>query len=243
MTRRTPATTEARAQSNVVGVALLLGIAVISMGSLTAAVGVVVDSTAAEADAERVAADLDTALQPVAATGPQRGQVTFSEGSLSPVERTLEVRMDSDTVAELDVDALVFEVEDRRVAFHSGAILRGSDGREWMAAEPPITVGDDVVVIGAARVGDSTGSVSGTGGVTATVDSTVEHDRRDLGTGTVSVAVETTAPEAWERYFREQGATVHREAGGPPVVVATFEGDRQGYLVVHDLNVEVSGGG
>ena len=46
-----------RGQSNVVGVALLLAIAVISMGALTAAVGVVVDSTAARADADRVAAE------------------------------------------------------------------------------------------------------------------------------------------------------------------------------------------
>ena len=48
-----------RGQSNVVGVALLLGVAVVSMGALTAAVGVVVESSAGQADAERVATDLD----------------------------------------------------------------------------------------------------------------------------------------------------------------------------------------
>jgi hypothetical protein len=230
-----------RGQANVVGVALLLGIAVVSMGALTAAVGTVVDATAADADAERVAADLDDTLQPVATTGPQRGAVTFSSGRLASVGRTLEIRADGETVERLAVDALIFESGDRRVAFHAGAVVRGDDGSGWLTNDPPVTVGEDVLVVGAARLGDGVGSVSGSGGVTASVETDVAHDRRDLGTATFSVAVETAAPAAWERTFRERGATVDREPGSPPTVVATFEGDRQGYLVVHDLHAEVSG--
>ncbi|MEF8915862.1 DUF7289 family protein [Natronomonas sp.] len=229
-----------RGQANVIGVALLLGIAVVSMGALTASVGTVVESTASEADAERVSSDLDSALQPVATTGPRRGTVTFSSGRLAPVDRSVEVRADGEVVERLAVDALVFESGDRRVAFHAGAIVRGEDGTGWLVTEPPVTVGEDVIVIGAARLGDGVGSVSGRGGVTATVESDVSHDRRDLGTATFSVAVETNAPGAWERSFRQQGATVDREPGSPTTVVATFEGDRQGYLVVHDLDAEVS---
>lgn len=231
-----------RGQANVVGVALLLGIAVVSMGALTAAVGSVVDATASEADAERVASDLDTALQPVATTGPQRGTVTFSSGRLAPVDRTLEIRADGEVVQRLSVDALVFESGDRRVAFHAGAIVRGEGDSAWLASDPPVTVGEDVIVVGAARLGDGVGSVSGRGGVTASVETDVSHARRDLGTATFSVAVETATPGAWERAFRERGATVDREPGSPPTVVATFDGDRQGYLVVHDLHAEVSGG-
>jgi hypothetical protein len=230
-----------RGQANVIGVALLLGIAVVSMGALTAAVGTVVESTAAEADAERVASDLDSALQPVATTGSRRDTVTFSSGRLAPADRTLEVRADGEVVERLTVDALVFESDDRRVAFHAGAIVRGTGGSGWLVTEPPVTVGEDVIIVGAARLGDGVGAVSGRGGVTASVESDVSHDRRDLGTATFSVAIETAAPDAWERAFREQGATVDREPGTPPTVVATFEGDRQGYLVVHDLNAEVSG--
>jgi hypothetical protein len=230
-----------RGQANVIGVALLLGIAVVSMGALTAAVGTVVESTAAEADAERVASDLDSALQPVATTGPRRDTVTFSSGRLAPVDRTLEIRADGEVVERIAVDTLVFESGDRRVAFHAGAIVRGTGGSGWLVTEPPVTVGEDVIIVGAARLGDGVGAVSGRGGVTASVESDVAHDRRDLGTATFSVAIETAAPDAWERAFREQGATVDREPGTPPTVVATFEGDRQGYLVVHDLNAEVSG--
>lgn len=234
--------TRNRGQSNVVGVALLLGIAVISMGALTAAVGVVVDSSAAQADVERVASDMDAALQPVAATGPKRGQVTFSTGQLSAVERTLEVRADGVTVERIQVDALVFETGDRRVVFLMGAIVRGEAGRAWLETQPPITVDDDVLVVGAPRLGDDVGAISGSGGVTARLETTVEHERRSLGEATFTLAIETRTPGAWERAFTDLGASVDRTPGDPTTVEATFEGDRTGFLVVHDLNAEVSDG-
>lgn len=232
-----------RGQSNVVGVALLLGIAVVSMGALTASVGVMVDSTASEADAERVAADLETALEPVGATGIRRGTVRFGEGSIGHVDRELEVRADGAVVDRVAVDALEFESGDRRVAFHAGAVVRGTGERAWIERPPPISIDEDVLVVGAARLGDDVQSVGGRGGVTATVTTDVSHDRRSLGEATFAVAVETTAPDAWTRQFRDLGATVEREDGSPPVVVATFEGERTGYLVVHDLDAEVRAGG
>lgn len=232
-----------RGQSNVVGVALLLGIAVVSMGALTAAVGVMVDSTASEADVERVAADFETVLDPVGTTGVRRGTVTFGEGSIEHADRYLEVRADGTVVDRVSVDALVFESDDRRVAFHAGAIVRGSGDRAWIERAPPISVDDDVIVVGAPRVGDDVRTVGGRGGVTATVETDVSHDRRHLGRASFALAVETTAPGAWSRQFRDMGATVEREDGQPPVVVATFGGERTGYLVVHDLDAEVRAGG
>jgi len=190
-----------------------------------------------------VANDLDTALQPVAATGPHRGQVTFSTGRLGAVDRTLELRVDGTTVERIDVDALEFETGDRRVAFLMGAIVRGESGRAWLESEPPITVDEDVLVIGAPRVGDDVGGVSGSGGVTATVDTTVTHERRSLGNATFTLALETSTPGAWARFFADEGATVSRSPGDPATVEATFDGDRTGYLVVHDLDAEVTGGG
>lgn len=228
-----------RGQSNVVGIALLLGVAVVSMGALTAAVGVVVDSSASQADADRVASDLDDALQPVAATGPRRGQVTFSAGRLSTLDRTLEVRTTDGTVERVEVDALAFQSGARRVVALMGAIVRGDAGRAWLETDPPITVDEDVLIVGAPRIGEDVGAVSGSGGVTATVGTDVRHDRRSLGTGTYTVAIETRTPAAWERTFADLGATVDRTPGDPPIVQATFEGERTGYLVVHDLNTTV----
>lgn len=233
----------ARGQSNVVGVALLLGIAVVSMGTLTAAIGTVVDSSAAETDAERVAADFETALEPVSATGPQRGSVAFGEGTLRTTDRTLEVRADGVAVETVELDALVFESGPRRVTYHGGAVVRGTGESAWMTQPPPITVDEEVVIVGAPRLGDLDSSVSGSGGVSVTVETDVEHERRRLGSATFSLAVETDAPAAWERAFEDLGAAVTREDGTPPTVVATFEGERTGYLVVHDLDAEVRADG
>jgi len=234
--------TGSRGQANVIGVALLLGIAVVSLGALTASVGVIVDSNAAEADATRVAADLDEALEPVAATGAQRGTVSFTDGTLSTVERHAEVRANGEVVESVQVDALVFETTDQRVAFHAGAIVRGEMDNAWMETPPRVTVDEDVVIVSLAKLDGDPTTVSGDGGVRTTLETDVSHDRRELGNESFSFAIETSAPDAWARHFREQGATVDIEAGEPPVVVATFEGEKTGYLVVHDLSLEVTHG-
>jgi len=100
-------------------------------------------------------------------------------------------------------------------------------------------------VVGVPRLRSSGQGLSGTGGVTATLESDVSHERTDLGRGEFGVAVETAAPAALERHFREANATVTRrdfDGDGVPSVVARYPGSRRGYVVVHDLNLEVSGG-
>ena len=106
MARRTvaiPAGT--RAQSNVVGVAILIGITMLSLGALTAAVGTVVESNAAAVDADRVAADLDAAVQPVETTGPHAGRVSFTDGELRTVDRTIRVHDGDDREVGLPAGA------------------------------------------------------------------------------------------------------------------------------------------
>jgi len=236
-----------RGQSHVIGVALLLGVAVIALATLTASIGAVVESNAARADAARVAADLDGALDPVETTGRNRGRVAFSEGELRPVERDLRVLNESGTVRRVGVDALVFADDRRRVAFLSGAVVRGTGERAEFRTPPPITAsrnrsGTGVLVVGAARLG-SPATVSGTGGVGVALRTDVSHDRTRLGTDQWRVAVETATPEPWRAFFGRQGATVRtRDIDGDGVasVVAEYPGSRTAYLVVHDLDTEVA---
>jgi len=73
----------------------------------------------------------------------------------------------------------------------------------------------------------------------------VSHTRTDLGTGEFVVAVETATPGPFERYFEGQNASVSRadfDGDGVESVVAEYPGQRRGYLVVHDLSLEVNGG-
>lgn len=230
-----------RAQSNVVAVAVLLSVAVVSMGALTASVGSVVESNAARADAARVAADLDAALDPVETTGATRGRVAFTSGRLYPVEREVRVLDAGGVVREVDADALVFEGNDRRVAFLAGAVVRGSEFHR----DPPITASRSpgVVLVGVATLGDP-GALSGSGGVTATVRTRVTHDRTRLGNGTWRVAVETATPEPWRAFFERQGATLTTrdfDGDGTASLVARYPGERTAYLVVHALHAEVTG--
>lgn len=235
-----------RAQSNVIGVALLLGLAVVSLGVLTASIGAIVQDNAASADARRVATDLDAALAPVAATGPRTGRVSFAEGSLYPVDRDLRVLDASGTVRRIEVGGLVFESGSRRVVYLAGAVARGPPGNAVLDRPPPITatLGDGgVLVVGAPRL-NTTGAVGGTD-VRATLRTDVTHTRTTLGNGTYRVAIETVTPGPFERYFADRGATVRRadlDGDGLQSVVASYHGERRAYLVIHDLQLEVAHG-
>lgn len=243
MARRTvaiPAGT--RAQSNVVGVAILIGITMLSLGALTAAVGTVVESNAAAVDADRVAADLDAAVQPVETTGPHAGRVSFTDGELRTVDRTIRVH-DGDAWTNVSAGGLVFEAGAYRVLAVGGAVVRDHGGSTSMYRPPPVAVSDDVALVGVADLRfDGHTAVSGTAPTTVAVRTNVSHDRQSLGETGTTVAVETDAPGAWERHFAEAGATVTRrsfDGDDHDSVVATFGDERTAYLVVHEVAVEV----
>jgi hypothetical protein len=247
--------TTARAQSNVVGVAVLLGVVVVALGSLTAGIGTVVEQNAASADAARVATDLDDALEPVAATGVHRGRVSFSDGELQTVEREVRVLNESEVLRTVQADALVFTAGQRRVAFLAGGVVRGPPGNAVIRTPPPITAsrdaggGDDpdstgVLVVGAPRL-DGTVGFSATGGGSVLLRTDVSHHRTTLGDGSYRVAVETATPGAWRRHFERQNATVTTrdfDGDGVTSVVAEYPGERVAYLVVHDMRLEVRHG-
>ncbi|MFB6083239.1 MAG: type IV pilin [Halorientalis sp.] len=236
-----------RGQSNVVGVALLLGIAVISMAALTAAIGALVQHNAASADAARVATAFDDALEPVETTGQHRGTVRFTRGHLSTVDREIRVLDGSGIRATVEVGGLVFEAGERSVTYVGDAIVRRSGGSAWLHDGPPITAapGGDVFVASVARLDASAVGVGGTGETSITVRTRVTHDRTALGSGTFGVAIETATPGPLERWFSERNASVARrdfDGDGTPSVVGRFPGNRTGYLVVHDMHAEVTGG-
>jgi len=243
-------TTSNRAQANIVGVAVLLGVVVLALGSLTAGIGTVVEQNAASADSARVATDLDSALEPVAATGVHRGRVSFSDGELQTVEREIRVLNESAVVRTVRTDALVFTAGDRRVAFLAGAVVRGPPDNARVRTPPPITAsrtdenGDDetgVLVVGAPKLNGSV-AFSATGGGSVVLRTNVSHERSALGNDTYRVAVETATPDAWRRQFERRNATVTTrdfDGDGVSSVVAEYPGERVAYLVVHDMRLEV----
>ena len=245
MTARTGRETTQRAQSNVVGVALLIGLTMLSLGALTATVGTVLDDNAAVGDVERVANDLDDAVAPTETTGSHAGRVTFTDGALRTEERTVRVLRDGDLVVERSTTALVYDRGDYGVTAVAGAVVRDHAGSRSMAANPPVSVSESVIVVGVAAIEAGTIAIEG-GPTTRTLDTEVSHDRVvESESGEWAVAVETPDPEPWDRSFTERGANVEtREFAGDdqPSVVATFEGDRTAHVVVHHVDAEVRDG-
>jgi flagellin-like protein len=235
-----------KGQSNVVGVALLLGVTVVALGTLTASVGTVVDSHAASADASRVAADLDRAVRPVETTGVNRGRVSFTAGRLRTVEREVRVLDERGVVATVDADALRFETGQRRVTVLAGAIVTERRGTADLYRRPPVTASRSagVLVVGVAALNGSV-DTGGAAGGSVVLRAEVTHDRTVLGDGTYRVAVETDAPGPWESFFEREDATVlprrDFDGDGTASVVARYPGNRTGYLVVHDVEVSLDG--
>ncbi|PSP27330.1 type IV pilin [Halobacteriales archaeon QH_2_65_14] len=233
-----------RAQSHVVGFALIVGLGVLALGTLTLSVGTVMDSQTSTADATRVAEDMSETLQVVERTGIHSNRVTFAEGRLSTAERTLRVLDNGTVVHEIDVGALVFERDEVRVAGVVGAVVRGGAGHAWL---PPITSSErnEVLVVGAPVLNASHVSISGRGGVTTTLQTDVSHTRTKLGNGSYAVTIETETPGPFERYFEQRNATTTRRSfpgDEYDSVVVHFPGERVGYLVVHDVDLEVRDG-
>lgn len=236
-----------RAQSHVVGVALLMGLSVLALGGLTASIGTLVEENAASADATRVADELGGALDPVETTGRDSGRVQFTAGKLETVERDVRVLNGSGVRHDIEAGGLVFEAGDRRVAYVADAIVRGSGGSVWLHEPPPLTAAPNgaVVILSVTRLNASDVAVGGTAETTVTLRTNVTHERIALGNDTHGVAIETETPAALARWFRERNATVDRrdfDADGTESVVARIPGNRTGYLVVHDARLEVTNG-
>lgn len=242
--RAQPRSESSRGQSHVVGVTLLIGITVIALTALTAGVGTVVQENAATADANRVATDLAAALEPVETTGQHRGSIAVTAGRLRTVDRDLRVLNASGVVRRVAVGGLVFESGDHRVAYVADAVVRGRGERAWLHEPPTITGTENggVLIVSAARLNASDVAVDGEEDATIALETRVTHERTALGNGTYRVAIETKSDGALARWFRSRGATVSRrdfDGDGIESVVGRFPGERTGYLVVHDLHLEV----
>lgn len=233
-----------RGQSHVVGVVLMLALTAIAIGGLTASIGAIIQDQTSYADATSVSNGFDSTLRPVETTGPNEGTVTFTEGTLRVVSREVRILDTSGIIRTVDADALVYTSGESRVAYVGGAIVRGRPGIAWMEREPPIVGGPNVLIIGVPRLGASAG-IGGSGGVTTTLETNVSHRRYSLGVDTYAVAIETVTPAALNPYVEAQNATstmADFDGDGIQSIVIEFAGNRIGYLVVHEMRLEVGNG-
>lgn len=231
-----------RGQSHVIGAVLLIGLSVVALGGLTLAVGSVMDSQATNADAERVATVMDETLHGVERTGYYSRSVTVSGGTFGAESRTLRIiNGTDDVVVELQVDALVYEAGDFRVEGTWGAVVRGTPGNAWLESEPPVSSSatNEVLVLGAPVLGADRNTTVTAAGTSIDFEIDVEHTEHDLDRDEWSVAIETPTAGPFERYFEGAGASTvaveHFPGDDEQSVVASFSGERQLFVVEHDL--------
>jgi hypothetical protein len=162
-----------RAQSHVVGVALLLGITTVALAGLTVTLATTVDTGTAAVTERQVSAGFTGALRPRRVTGPHESRIGLPGGQLRTVERTVRLANETGVVASVEVDALVYCDEGVRVGFLAGAVVRGgptradrrstgtgrrptssTSTRATLVREPSVAVTDDTLFVGVAALGD-----------------------------------------------------------------------------------------
>lgn len=236
-----------RAQSAVVGVALLLAMTVVGVGVLTAAAGTALQDGVAASESARVADALDDSLDP--AVGADRGASTvrISGGTLRVANRTVRLLNDSAVVWTAHAGGVVYETGDgsRRVASLAGGVTTSHAGVGRMDAPPAVEPANGTLYVGVpvlnATGSDSVSALGTSADVTFRTNAT--HEVRTFPENRYRVAVETAAPGPWERALEERGATTTRrdfDGDGVRSVVAAFPGRRSVHLVVHDLRLEVA---
>lgn len=233
-----------RAQSSVIGVAVLVAVTALSVGALTVAAGTFVSDGVAAADAQRVATDLER----IDERGTHTTRIEFGRGTLRVEPRTVRVLRGGVTVVRVDADALVYENGQRRVATLGGVLVDGRQDRSSIREPLPVVVDEERVLVDVVALNASgSTAVGGTAGTTATVRTDATHEYRTLREGRYAVAIETATPGAWERAVAEtdSGLGVERrdfDDDGVPSVVVSVPGETTVDLAVHDLQAVVGSG-
>jgi FlaG/FlaF family flagellin (archaellin) len=229
----------ARAQTHVVGVALMLAVTVASIGVITAGAGVVVDASADAAATDRAG----SAFERLADGRPARAvSIPLAGGRLGALDREVRlVGVDGDSRETVEVGGLVYERGDRRVALVAGAVVSGPPGNAVVAAGVRLSSSDDRTVVGVTAVdADSLadGGRSGSGRVRLVTDASHRVVDDDEG---VNLAVETATPRALERQFADEGRTTTRrdfDGDGVPSVVVELDGEVELAVTALDVGVD-----
>ncbi|ELZ87733.1 hypothetical protein C453_05249 [Haloferax elongans ATCC BAA-1513] len=243
-TRTASSRSETRAQSNVVGVALLLGIGVVAIGLVTASVGGLVDAQRTSADAGAAADGFESLRDGTFASEDGAYPMRVTDGNLVRVNRTVRVIADSGVNRTYDADGYVATIGSHRVAFVGGAVVRGTGENAQLVTPVPLSSAGDAAFLPLPVLNASS---SDGGGLDAGTELQTQTTRTvsERPVDTYTVAVETAAPTAWERAYERRGFDTTRsdfDGDGVPSVVVTLPADQTLTVVQYDLTVEVRRG-
>lgn len=229
-----------RGQSHVVGVVVLLALGVVTLSLVTAGVGALVDSSAANADATRVADAFEQGLRPATAGGAGALSVPVADGRLHTEDRTLRLSRDGTVVESANVSALVYDGGGHGVTALDGAVVVRTGGGARVRRGFPVTATPELLVVGVAELRGRV-DIATNRPTTVRLRTETTHGRRDLDAGAYRLSVETATPGAFERYYRERGVTVEDrtdpDGDGVESVVLAFPRATRVALVTHETEL------
>jgi len=211
-----------RAQSEVIGVVLLLGLTITVVGITVGLGSTALADVQSEADVQRIEGamtQLDSKASLVAHGGSTSQRVQLGPG------RSADVRVDDDAgVMRIEVEAenetggvetttrnvtlgtVVYERGDDRVAYQGGGVWRSNGDGSWMVSPPEFHYRGDTLTLPLVTIDGADGRLDDAAVVTG--DSghpeglfPSENVSNPLLGGNVTITVESEYAEAWGRFF------------------------------------------
>ena len=223
-----------RSQSETLGVVLLLGLTVLSVGALAAFGGAAIDDTEQSVDmqsAEHALSQLDSKVSLVALSQADRQSVSLGrarQGSYSVHPDSGHITVthndyDNDNGSEILYDgslgAVRYENGDRVLAYQGGGVFRSQEGGSSVMVSPPEFHYRDMTLTLPIIKLSGAGSVAGAASANVESESLPtpiypnrsanysDSDRKYVNSvqnGTVQIAVQSEYYEAWGSYFESR---------------------------------------
>ena len=211
-----------RAQSEVIGVVLLLGLTITAVGVTVALGSTAVSDVQSSADVQRIEGamtQVDSKASLVAHGGstsqrvrldPSRNADVRVDGDAGTMRIEVEAKNETggvETVTKnVTLGAIVYERGGERVAYQGGGVWRANDDGSWMVSPPEFHYRGDTLTLPLVTIEGANGRL----GDAAVVTGRSEHPEglfpsenvsNPLLGGNVTVTVESEYAQAWGRFF------------------------------------------
>jgi len=214
-----------RAQSEVVGVVLLLGLTILVTGATVAIGSDAIDSTQQQVEstnAENVLSHVDAKTSLVALGSSESQSIDLprtdaDQYAVHPDDGWVRVRYENSTesvtVVNRSLGAVTYANGDAEIAYQGGAVWRSQGDGTVMVTPPEIHYEDGTLTLPIISMSGSTNGGGSTMTLTQTEASTVVYPNasRDwtnpLTEGTVYVTIQSDYYRAWAQYFRTRTRT------------------------------------
>ena len=228
MNRGKPGDAAGRAQSEVLGTVLLLGLTVAVVGSTVALGGAALDDTQRTADLQRVEGamtQLDSKASLVAHGESPSQRVSFGTGGGGDLSvdhdagrMVIAENGTGDEIVNASLGALVYERDGTRIAYQGGGVWRSDGNRSRMVSAPEFHYRTRTLTVPLVTITENA-TVDGDGVVLSSGGSPVQRVSENPVTDDIRVTVTGDYHEGWAAFFESRTDTRIVERGNGSVTV------------------------